>query len=239
MVGTGGALGEPGIIGLAYQPGPGSYGEVANGSTLFGITGNAPRTISLWFNTPAFGNGTTPNQYRLIGVGSGAAGSFDIVAENTGTNNQVGLRYGNGNVFFNSDNSGTAFATNTWYQVTVVYDGSNLNLEGVGVPSNTTGLTFYVDGVEVNRAAGNGNNGSEALNTQANAPFYFGTAPDLVNDKYPGLLDDVQIYNTALTSSQVQSLYENPGSVIPEPASAGQCCLGGVMLLFRRRRTIF
>jgi len=34
---------------------------------------------------------------------------------------------------------------------------------------------------------------------------------------FKGLLDDVQIYDSALTGEQITSLYEKPGSVISKP----------------------
>ena len=216
----GGSFNVPGIIGSGYQPGgAGSYGVVTNGASLFGITGNTPRTISLWFKTPKFGNATAPNQYRLIGIGPAGCGtSFDIVAENTGSRNQIGLRYGNGNTFYDADNNGKAFEINTWYHVAVAYDGSNLDLESIGTASNAKGLTFYVNGMEVNRAGGNAKNGTEALNTAA-ADFLFGTAADLVNDKYPGVLDEVRVYNTALSPAEILALANptSPGAIASDP----------------------
>jgi hypothetical protein len=236
VVGSG-SLNVAGTINSAYQPGgTGSYGVVTNGTTSFGTTGNSPRTFSLWFNTPDFGvNATTQN--RLIGIGTGAAASFEIVAENgtnAGGSNRVGLRYGNGNVYFDSNNSGTAFAVNTWYHLAVVYDGTNLDLETLGTSSNGSGLIFYVNGVEVKRAGGNGSSGTQALNTSG-GDFILGADSATGNSLYPGFLDDLQVYNNALNDSQVASLYNNPGSVIPEPSSLALVLAGGLLALRRRR----
>lgn len=54
-------------------------------------------------------------------------------------------------------------------------------------------------------------------------------------DFFTGLLDDVQIYGSALTGSNVTFLFNNPGTAIPEPSAA---LLGGLGLLalLRRRR---
>ena len=53
-----------------------------------------------------------------------------------------------------------------------------------------------------------------------------------------GLLDDVQIYNQALTASQVSFLFNNPGIavIIPEPATAGLALFALGALALRRRR---
>ena len=77
VVGSG-DLDVAGIVGSAYQPvaGDANFGRVTNGVSNFGINGNAARTISLWFNTSSFG--ASNDQFRLIGIGSGAAASFEV-----------------------------------------------------------------------------------------------------------------------------------------------------------------
>jgi arylsulfatase A-like enzyme len=217
LVGSG-SLDVAGIVGSsAYQPGgDASYGKVTNGVTSFGITGNAARTISLWFRSPSFGI-TGNEQHRLIGIGNGAAGAFDIVAErgaDAGNANRVGIRYGNGNAFYDSDNSGTAFATDTWYHLAAVYDGTTIDLETIGTPSDGTGLTLYVNGVKVDTKAGNLSNGNQALNT-IGPDFFFGTRDYSANqayDLYPGLLDEVRVYQRALSASEVAALAVPTGS---------------------------
>ena len=50
---------------------------------------------------------------------------------------------------------------------------------------------------------------------------------------FGGSLDDIQIYDQALTPSQISSLFLNPGSVIPEPSSLG-LLLTGLVICLRR-----
>ncbi|BCX49057.1 hypothetical protein HAHE_29650 [Haloferula helveola] len=220
VVGSG-DLNVSGFVGSGYQPGVGAsnFGSVAAGVSTFGIGGNSARTIAFWFNTPGFGGST--DQFRLIGTGSTGAGTaFNIVAESGTGANRVGIRYGNGNVYFDADNSGSAFATGTWYHVAVVYDGSALDLESIGTASDGTGLVVYVDGVEVDSAAGNLNNGTQALNTALTA-FAFGANEDGSQGLYPGSLDEVRVYDEALDAAQVAVLAgQDPGS-IPQIASFG------------------
>jgi arylsulfatase A-like enzyme len=207
-----GSLDVAGIIGSGYRPGPDTadYGAITGGVNALGIGGNGPRTIAFWFNTSSFS--INNQQFRLIGMGSGAAASFDIMAENdaAGGVNSVGLRYGNGNVFYRSDNSNTAFATDTWYHIAVVYDGTALDLEPIGTPSDDSGLKFYVNGVLVNTAAGNLNNGTQALATSS-TDLRIGAAADQADKGlYPGRIDELQIYDEALSAAAVLALTELP-----------------------------
>ena len=78
VVGSG-DLNVTGVIGSAFEPGGGgSYGSVSGGVSDFGIGGNNARTLSFWFNTSDFGGES--DQYRVLGMGTGAAGAFNIVA---------------------------------------------------------------------------------------------------------------------------------------------------------------
>ncbi len=201
-----------GVFGSAYKlGGSGSFGRVTGGVETFGIGGNHARTISFWFKTPSFGGSS--DQFRLVGIGAGSAASFNIVAEggkDAGDKNRVGLRYGNGNIFYDADNNGNSFAIDTWYHLAVVYDGTNLDFEAIGASSDGTGLTFYVNGAVVNTAAGNLNNGQQTLNTElsdfvlgANAD---GSAAFSGARSYPGLLDDVRVYDSALTAPEIATL---------------------------------
>lgn len=51
-------------------------------------------------------------------------------------------------------------------------------------------------------------------------------------------IDDVQIYDEALSFSDVSALYNSPGSVVPEPATISMLALCSALGLFIRRRFI-
>lgn len=119
--------------------------------------------------------------------------------------------------------NGDPWPVGEWYHHTIV------------VPEIATGetgtATWYVNGV--------------AQDTMMLHPFgglagdlnLGNRSSDLARD-YQGWLDDLQIYQGALTAGNASYLYSNPGSVIPEPGTA---CLLGVGLFWllgwaRRRK---
>ena len=63
-----------------------------------------------------------------------------------------------------------------------------------------------------------------------------GGAGDTTVRNIDATIDDVQIYDTALAVSDVSYLYNNPGDVVPEPATLGLFALVSVIGLFIRRR---
>jgi Concanavalin A-like lectin/glucanases superfamily/Fibronectin type III domain len=78
----------------------------------------------------------------------------------------------------------------TWYHATATYDGARMRL--------------YMNGVEVNSVA---KSGAVAMN--ANVPLNLGRNPAGSNH-VDGMLDDVRIYNRALTPAEIGALMSNP-----------------------------
>ena len=98
--------------------------------------------------------------------------------------------------------STTTITDNTWHQVVGVYHaGGNAEI--------------YVDGAPVE-------------DTRASNPIVANSAPFLIGGvnasgtplaRYTGLVDDVQVYSSALSSSNVQFLFQNPGQVVTPPCT--------------------
>jgi hypothetical protein len=83
-------------------------------------------------------------------------------------------------------NATTVVTTDTWRHVALVYDG--------------TDKIIYIDGVEDARAASSGNINSSAYN------MVIGHNSQQANRFLTGLVDDVRIYNQALSAAEVAAL---------------------------------
>ena len=83
----------------------------------------------------------------------------------------------------------SALAANTWTYLTETYDGATLRL--------------YVNGVQVSSMARTGN-----ILTSTN-PLQIG-GDSIYGQYFQGLIDNVRIYNTALTQSQIQTDMTTP-----------------------------
>lgn len=59
-----------------------------------------------------------------------------------------------------------------------------------------------------------------------------GSAP---TNQFEGLVDDVQLYGSALTQTEVAYLFSNPGLAVPEPCAVFLALLGALPLTLRRR----
>jgi hypothetical protein len=90
------------------------------------------------------------------------------------------------------------FTLNNWQHVAFVWEQG-------------TGLTIYRDAVPVFTTAG--------IGTTFNEAWTIGNNPSGGGNPFQGLIDDVRVYNSALTPDQVTSLFQNPGVLTPEPGS--------------------
>jgi len=141
--------------------------------------GNQPRTLALWFRTPL--NLTSATEAALIQYGSeGYSQMFGLIT----SVNAPGKLYFFG---YNADVAGTTtLLPNTWYFGAVTFDGSTVAL--------------YVNGHLENSLYAPG------LNTQLNANgLTVGYRP--YGTRWTGQLDEVSIWNRALTAAEVAAIY--------------------------------
>jgi hypothetical protein len=103
-----------------------------------------------------------------------------------------------------------------WHHLVVTFDQ----------PSNT--MSIYIDGIL--RAS---NTYTSAFNLNQ---VTFGGRWDSGDRNINGSLDEVQIYDHVLTPSEITFLFNNPGSIAPEPSRPLLLTIALAPLLLRRRR---
>ena len=116
-----------------------------------------------------------------------------------------------------SVNRGINLKDNEWHQIALVFS-----------PIDNS-LTTYLDGSNPHTITGNPRTNGEYVQS-----ILIGRSS--ASDGPTGLMDDVQLYNIALSAEQVTFLYNNPGQVIPEPSVAALLALALGASLTRRRR---
>jgi len=144
----------------------GIFGKSINNS---GITGSVARSMEAWVKF----NSVAGNAVISIG-GQSASQLYELMAY---SNNLIEHYWGN------FTQSSTVLATNTWYNIVIVYDGTNNHY-------------IYINGVQVGFSA------TPTLNT-SNTPIYIGPAVTTTWGAFDGKIAALRIYNRALTSSDV------------------------------------
>ena len=134
-----------------------------------GITGSVARSMEAWVKF----NAVSANAVISIG-GQANAQLYELMAY---SNNLIEHYWGN------FTQSSTVLATNTWYNIVIIYDG-------------TTNHYVYINGVQV------GFSSTPALNT-SNSPIYVGPAVTTTWGAFDGKIAALRIYNRALISTEV------------------------------------
>ncbi|MFT5905041.1 MAG: hypothetical protein ACI9E1_000631, partial [Cryomorphaceae bacterium] len=150
------------------------------------LTGAEPVTISLWAKPNA------AHGYTCLAGFEGTGNTGDIFAIKTDGSDKLQFTPSNlvtPDTLMNYSNSGAK-----WVHV-------------VGVLEPGVGSRIYIDGVQVATSTS-----APAIPAPANAEWTMGTYWNSNSYNYNGALDDVQVYNTAITVTNVAYLYNNPGN---------------------------
>ncbi len=203
-------------IGVGNAGGSGAAADHVTVTESAMFSGNVARSISLWFWAD-----TTVAQGRLIGMGQDvAAQTFDITLENdnwTGDKTSIGLRYGNGNMFWSGDQLGIDLIDGEFHHLAVVYDGTSVG-----------NVKVYIDGQLATADFGNKNNSGQALATSDGVRIGATARSTGANYGFDGVIDEVKFFSHALTPEEVAIL------AVPEPMSLALMAVGGMLLLRRR-----
>jgi hypothetical protein len=158
-------------------------------------------TLSVWFKIPDYspcpsipdGSGVTDGSRTLISKprNAGWANGSIVITYNPDFPYDTTLATGSWNVAAVSSN--TIPPINTWTNVIATYNGSLMSI--------------YIDGVLKNTISATG------LLYQSSEDLYFGKAFNLVGNNwyrwFKGQLDDIGIWNRALTQCEIQDLYNS------------------------------
>ncbi len=247
--GTAGIAGQS--VKLSSTANPRPYISIgANNTATSPLTAtDASFTISLWFNSSTvstyqtllnFGNAGSNVQGIILVIDGGKAG---IRAKSgTGADDKIGL-------------SSAALSNNTWYHLVAVFDSQNKIVTGYlnGIGSGTTGSTTNAAGESLANGWVTGASGGQTNNI-IGTNVVFGTSATALlvgsnaaaTSMMQGMLDEVAIWNRALSAAEVTALYQGQLSgqgisSIPEPssltaASAIVALIVAAMTIARRRR---
>jgi hypothetical protein len=145
------------------------------------ITG--AQTESVWVN-PSNWYGSYP---LLIGTGMGCNNCGVALIDQGGGS----MRFQVSNA---TNHASVPFAlppSNSWELITAEYDGSNV-------------ATVYVNGVPVNTVS----SGLGPVSWSGTSGNYIGVSPSVPSfGSIDGLIDDVRIYNRALSAAEIQAMY--------------------------------
>jgi hypothetical protein len=174
---------------VSYGVGEFDLAGVFNGSTsniqlpALGLGGNQSRSVSVWIKVDSLANGDAVFCYGDESVGKGF--NFQILS-----NGSVFLGY------YSRDwtTTTTPITTNTWYHIVITYNG------GLVQDASNTGI--YVDGVSLNKTSTGTFN---AVANTTNTSYEIGKRKAFSH--FDGSIDQVRIFNKALSSSEVATLY--------------------------------
>lgn len=213
-IGGGGGL-------FAWWPADGDATDVIGGNhgTLYGGAGFAPGKLGQAFDltaphayvqgtAAALPQGSAPRTLHAWVYQNASGGAQTVFSYGTfATNQRAGLLLVNGRLYFvgeNNDLSGNAvLPVNQWHQVAITISGASVAMYVNGVldraatlplgPHNTTGTTWTI---------GRGLRG--------------GNYPEWFN----GLIDDVAVYDRALSAAEIATVYTN-GPLQPDSDGDG------------------
>jgi hypothetical protein len=196
------------------------------------IDGAAAITFTSWirFETGALGGDKYNNAFFISRVGSANSGASNIAAyvrNDTGNVGKVliGGRSHSG-AGFQEGTHPTALTAGGWHFVVGIFDYQNdqIRLSVDGGLLQTTNVSFNPT---YTNDTGNPSSVYDAVGAGANLETF----------PFKGYIDEVAIFNTALTQDDITFLYQNGLTAIPEPSTFALVGTGmfGVLGLARRR----
>lgn len=182
---------------------------LASGDAAFNI-GASDFAVSLWFNSP-----NTAANDALAGKGDDGLPNTGYRIRLDGGNLQVRLLDSGANT------AGTAApASNVWNHVVAQRSGDNLEL--------------WVNGALA--ASDSGNAGLDLTSGTPTPPFLLGQRTNQFGaNPYEGLLDEVWVFDSALSVNEIGNLFRANSLAVPEPATLSLLATAALLTLCLRR----
>ncbi len=171
--------------GLAYEFGGNDYINLGNSSVINPTTSE---TISLWVNLNQIPSGQVSEYPQLIGKRDVDTQRAYFLSFQKGVNKLYWEIKDNAGTYYTLNSIKNTWNAKQWYHITVTFDGTK--------PSSNTKI--YVDGVLDNTGTWNLNYVPQTIATAR-----LGGGNYWLN----GSLDDVMIFNRALSDSEIKSIY--------------------------------
>jgi hypothetical protein len=182
----GGATHIPGHLGgaLAFD---GISGQVNIGSAVAYATHAAPFSFSVWVNLTSFMN----SEPTIMEIQSDADSTspYDVIFSDSTA--WMGVSQGDGDASWISLKTLADPSTQDWHHIAVVYDGVD--------PLSASSFQYFVDDVAQSPVEAN------SYGSQVNQSR-IGAAEEAAN-YWTGAIDDVRIYNRALSTAEISELY--------------------------------
>jgi len=170
--------------------------------------GGGSYSVELWFNAAA------RSQADLVALTAGGGHAVLLELESNGQVrflHRVPAGASGGTDLYSTQ----LYDTDVWHHLVAVKDGANMKL--------------YIDGLLDPTVA------TDATDVNANLDVILGRISRSSNARsFSGLMDEVALYNRALTRAEI--LYHYEGLIIPEPTSLALLGLGALGLLRRRKQ---
>ena len=149
---------------------------------------NFKGSVSMWIYPESMGEGNKGVIFNMDN--SATSGRYGkLVFANT---NALKWDVWEGANFLTRTTSNNILTMNNWNHLVYTFTGTGYS-----------NMKIYINGAEVSYVAGSGT-GSPILN---NDEFYFGSFNSAGLDAFDGLIDDVRIYNYALSSTEISNIY--------------------------------
>lgn len=196
----------PGKIGQALQFVSANSQYMYTPSSL-NLGGTATVTISFWFNAPSIPTSPVGGMVNSFGVyGVPADGRYGFVVELNDTNNDDGCSSGGGISFSVSSLTFANYFTSC-INPTISLNAWHLYVSETNITTKT--ITTYLDGVQQtqnNYGTGGSPSGNFGIN-QVNVGGELNGSNNGYTDFFNGKIEDVRIYNRALSAAEVERLY--------------------------------